>query len=149
MFKIKDQELSTKVTIGKARELKEKGLIDLMDTSNFTEMMLTLSNPATRLSILWVLVKDQLDGRDQDWFESQLEDVSAAFASLDADVQSFIQSLSGPGFTTRWEQALSQINQLLTKEMDLINDIMNSNEMDEQIAKVKKQALEDLKKEMD
>ena len=147
MFKIKDTELSTKVTIGKARKLKEQGLVDLMDAANFTELLMVLSDPANRLNILWTIVKDQLDGRDQSWFEDNLEDVSEAFASLDEDIRLFIQGLTGEAFSVRWEKAQEQIHKLLDKEMSLVDDIMNSDQMEERMSKLKDKALQELEKE--
>lgn len=146
MFKVADKEVSTKITIGLARKLQERNLIDMLDPKKYSDMILALGSPMARLDILWEIVKDQLEGNTKEWFESNLMDCTEAFKSLDESIANFTQSIGGELYSTRWDAAKEQVISLMKKEMGIIDQIIESDEVKDQMEALKAEALKEMKK---
>ena len=146
MFKVADKEVSTKITIGMARRLAERNLIDMLDPKKYSDMILALGSPLSRLDILWETSKDQLEGNTKEWFETNLTDCEEAFKSLDESIANFTQSIGGELYSTRWDAAKEQVVSLMKKEMGIIEQIIESDEVKDQMESLKAEALKEMKK---
>jgi len=142
-FKLNDKTISTKITVGKARQLAEDKVVDLLDPEGVVKLNEIFSSPLKKLDFLYEVVKDQ-DVGDQKTFEVNL-DITDAFESLEVDVTNFFQTVDT---FDRWSSLRTHNKKVSQKQIELMESVLEDPKVAKMMDEMKDAALAKLGTEL-
>ncbi len=110
----------------------------MLSSEGIVELNEIFSSPLKKLDFLYEIVKEQVGDRDE--YEEDL-DIVDAFESLEVDVANFFQTVDT---SNRWSSLQLHNKKISTKQLALMESVMEDPKVEKMLEKMKDDALEAL-----